>query len=71
LIYRGAIDMPSKAKAKHKTHGGGKDFAAKNTMNPPTGGPAKPGGTHEPEEQDPERPLGQFGGAGEPPLMKK
>jgi hypothetical protein len=50
-----------------------KDFAAKNTMNPPMGGG---GGTQElggtgTQAQDPKRRIGQFGGAGEPPLMKK
>jgi hypothetical protein len=63
------------AKAKH-THvkGTHKDFAAKNTMNPPVG-PAD-GGTQElggtgTQAQDPKRRIGQHSGAGEPPLMKK
>ena len=49
-----------------------KDFAAKNTMNPPDGGGGTQtlGGTGT-QEQDPKRRLGQFGGAGEPPLIKK
>jgi hypothetical protein len=48
------------------------DFAAKNTMNPPGGGGGTQtlGGTGT-QEQDPKRRFGQYGGAGEPPLMKK
>jgi hypothetical protein len=49
-----------------------KDFASKITMNPPAGGGAKQDlpstGT---QAQDPKRRVGQYGGAGEPPLMKK
>ena len=57
----------TKVKTPHK------DSAAKNTMNPPMGGG---GGTQElagtgTQEQDPKRRIGQYGGAGEPPLMKK
>jgi hypothetical protein len=49
-----------------------KDAATKNTMNPPGGG----GGTQElggtgMQAQDAKRRFGQFGGAGEPPLIKK
>jgi hypothetical protein len=64
------------AKAKHtNVKGTHKDSAAKNTMNPPTGA----GGPSGPEllpatanqDQDPKRRIGQHGGAGEPPLMKK
>lgn len=62
--------MPNKA--SYKSRGGKKDSATKNTMNPPTGGGQKPDieskGT---EEQDPKRRIGQYGGAGEPPIMKK
>jgi hypothetical protein len=59
--------------------GSGKDSAAKHTFNPSEGG----GGhgsmetgssrsqTRGPEEQDVKRRIGQFGGAGEPPLIKK
>lgn len=60
-------------KAKHtNVHAKHKDFAAKNTMNPAGGG----GGTQNiagtgTQEQDPKRRLGQYGGAGEPPIMKK
>lgn len=63
--------MPSKAKPKKS--GGDKDFADKNTMNPPNSGGSKRqrNQTREPEQQDPKRRIGQFGGAGEPPLMKK
>jgi hypothetical protein len=59
--------MPSKA--KKKTRGGDKDFADKNTFNPP----AHPGkeGLNEPEQQDPKRRIGQYGGKGEPPIMKR
>ena len=63
--------MPSKA--SHKSKGGDKDSAAKNTFNPPTtGGGKQPGAqTGEPFEQDARREFGQFGGAGEPPIQKK
>jgi hypothetical protein len=64
--------MPQKA--SHKTRGGNKDSAAKRSMNQPIPGtdavPAK-GGTSEPEQQDSKRRMGQFGGAGEPTIMKK
>lgn len=62
--------MPKKA--SYKSKGGDKDAATKNTFNPPTTqqtGP--PGETAEPSEQDPKRRIGQFSGAGEPPLTKK
>ena len=60
--------MPSNAKRK----GGDKDSAEKHTMNPPAhGGNQSPNQTREPEEMDPERQFGQFGDAGQPPLMKK
>jgi len=61
------------AKAKRtNVKGSHKDSATKNTMNPPGGG----GGTQElggtgDQAQDPKRRIGQYGGAGEPPLMKK
>jgi hypothetical protein len=61
------------AKAKHTNRKGDhKDSASKNTMNPPAGGGGTQvlGGTGM-QEQDPKRRLGQFGDAGEPPLMKK
>jgi hypothetical protein len=61
------------AQAKRtRVKGQHKDFAAKQTMNPPgaPGGSRASGGTGT-QEQDPKRRLGQFGGAGEPPLMKK
>lgn len=57
----------TKVKADHK------DFAAKNTMNPPSsGGPGAqgPAGTGS-QAQDPKRRIGQHSAAGEPPLMKK
>ena len=49
-----------------------KDSASKNTMNPPTAGSGTQelGGTGT-QAQDPKRRIGQYGGAGEPPLMKK
>jgi hypothetical protein len=61
--------MPSKA--RQKKQGGDKDSAEKNTFNRPKGGSGSRRGRREPEEQDPKRRIGQFGGAGEPPLMKK
>jgi hypothetical protein len=59
--------------------GSGRDSAAKNTFSPPEGGTGEPGAgvkpqrsqTRGPDEQDPKRRIGQYGGAGEPPLMKK
>ena len=50
-----------------------KDSAVKNTMNPATGGStgrSDVAGTGT-QDQDPKRRVGQFGGAGEPPIMKK
>ncbi len=63
--------MPNKA--SYKSKGGKKDSAAKNTFNPPTSGGGKQvaSQTGNPEEQSPAREFGQFGGEGEPPLMKK
>jgi hypothetical protein len=65
---------PPMPKAKRtNVKGQHKDSAAKNTMNPPAGGGGGTqvlGGTGT-QEQDPKRRIGQFGGAGEPPLMKK
>ena len=61
--------MPNKA--SYKKQGGDKDAADKNTFNPPEGASRGRRGRREPEEQDPKRRIGQFGGAGEPPLMKK
>jgi hypothetical protein len=60
-------------KAKHKSGGGThKDSATKHTMNPIGQGDQPPGEqTREPEEQDPKRRIGQFGDAGNPPIMKK
>jgi hypothetical protein len=59
------------AKAKRtRTHGDHKDFATKQTMNPPSGGP-QGGQTRQPESQDAKRRIGQFTGAGEPSLIKK
>lgn len=61
------------AKAKQtKVKGSHKDSASKNTMNPAngSGGTQELGGTGT-QAQDPKRRIGQFGGAGEPPLMKK
>jgi hypothetical protein len=62
--------MPSKASSKKK--GGNKDAATKNTFNPPLPSDSKRASqTREPEEQAVERQVGQFGEAGQPPLMKK
>ena len=62
--------MPSNA--SHKSKGGDKNSAAKNTFNPPRSGGKKPSSqTGEPFEQDARREFGQFGGAGEPNLIKK
>jgi hypothetical protein len=62
--------MPKKA--TYKSKGGDKDAATKNTFNPPaTQQSGPPGDTDEPFHQDPKRRIGQFGGAGEPPLIKK
>jgi hypothetical protein len=62
--------MPRRASQKSK--GGDKDSATKNTFNPPSGGRKKRGSqTDEPFEQDRKRRVGQFGGAGEPPITKK
>ena len=66
----------AKAKATHKTKGGKKDSAVKNTFNPLAQG-AAPGdvqphaGTNEPFEQDAKRRFGQFTGAGEASIIKK
>ncbi len=62
--------MP-KAKRTH-VKGDHKDFASKNTMNPPAGGGStqSTAGTGM-QEQDVKRRIGQFGGAGEPPIIKK
>ena len=59
------------AKAKSgKTKAGSKDFAEKRTLNP--GGRGGAGRAPQPpQEQDPKRRFGQFGGEGEPPLIKK
>ncbi len=57
-------------KASHKTKGGDKDSAVKNTFNPPAGG-GHESQTPGPQERDPEHRQGQFGDAGNPPLMKK
>ena len=62
--------MPDKA--SYKSKGGKKDSAVKNTFNPPTQGGQPPDtDAHKPEEQDQKRRIGQFTGAGEPPLQKK
>lgn len=62
--------MPNKA--SYKSRGGKKNSAVKNTFNPPSSGGTPPDVEAKgPEEQDAKRRIGQFGGAGEPPLMKK
>jgi hypothetical protein len=65
--------MPRRAK------GSGRDSASKHTFNPPASDADERPGEGQPErsqtrgraEQDPKRRIGQFSGAGEPPLMKK
>ncbi len=59
----------AKAKRQAKNRGGDKSFSSTNTINPPDG--AVDGQTREPYEQDVKRRIGQFGGEGEPPPMKK
>jgi hypothetical protein len=62
--------MPDKA--PYKSRGGKKDSATKHTFNPPDGrGPTPDVDAKGPEEQDVKRRIGQFGGAGEPPLTKR
>jgi len=62
--------MPNKA--SYKSRGGDKDSATKNTFNPPSGqGPQHDAEAKGSEEQDVKHRTGQFGGAGEPPIMKK
>jgi len=61
--------MPNKA--SYKSRGGDKDAATKHTMNPPNSGQAPDTESKGQEEQDPKRRIGQFGGAGEPPIIKK
>jgi hypothetical protein len=58
--------------ARAKAKGGDKNSADKHTFNPPAGhGPTPDVESKGPEEQDAKRRIGQFGGAGEPPIMKK
>ena len=60
------------SKAKYKKSGGDKDFADKITFNPPSkGGGKRSSQTEQPEEHVVEQRAGQFGGKGQPPLMKK
>ena len=60
------------SKAKHtRVKGSHRDSAAKNTMNPPTGGGTQEIGGTGMQAQDPKRRIGQHQGAGESPLMKK
>ena len=62
--------MPSNA--QHKSRGGDKDSATKNTFNPPIPGGNKPGSqTDEPFGQDTKKRDSQGGGAGEPHMIKK
>ena len=63
--------MPQKA--SYKSRGGKKDSAAKRSMNQPIpgGGAPSQSGTPGMQEQDPKRRIGQFGGEGEPHLIKK
>jgi hypothetical protein len=60
------------SKAKHtRTHGDHKNFADKQTLNPPDVSQQPPSGTHQPESQDAKRRIGQFTGTGEPAQIKK
>lgn len=62
--------MPDRA--SYKSRGGDKDAATKHTINRPDRGGGPPDGdAPEQNEQDPKRRIGQFGGAGEPPILKK
>jgi hypothetical protein len=56
--------MPSKAKRKGKTKKNPPAKRRKNKNIPPPQ-------TNEPFEQEADRPIGQHGSAGRPPLMKK
>ena len=62
--------MPSNA--QHKSRGGDKDSATKNTFNPPIPGGKKPSSqTDEPFGQDTKNRDSQGGGMGEPHMIKK
>ena len=62
--------MPSNA--QHKSRGGKKDSATKNTFNPPIPGGNQPGSqTDQPNGQDTKNRDSQGGGMGEPHLIKK
>ena len=62
--------MPSNA--QHKSRGGKKDSATKNTFNPPIPGGHKPDSqTDEPFGQDTKNRDSQGGGMGEPHMIKK
>jgi hypothetical protein len=64
--------MSKSSKASYKSKGGNKDSATKNTFNPPAGGgPQYDIENKGTQEQDAKRRIGQFGGAGEPPITKK
>jgi hypothetical protein len=59
------------AKVKHtNVKGHHKDSATKNTFNPPTKGGPRGSQTDEPFAQDPKGRRGQFGGEGEPHMIK-
>jgi hypothetical protein len=58
--------------ASYKSKGGNKDAATKHALNVPSGGGHEPDAeSKESEEQDPKRRIGQFGDAGQPPIMKR
>jgi hypothetical protein len=60
------------AKAKHSDRKAShKNFASKNTMNSPGGGGNQNRDHTGPPAADPKRRIGQYGDAGQPPLMKK
>jgi hypothetical protein len=56
-------------KRSKKSRGGKKDTPKRREF--PGGGGQAPTQTREPSAQDPKRRLGQFGRAGEPPLIKR
>jgi hypothetical protein len=58
-------------KASYKSKGGKKDAATKHALNVPSGGREPDIESKGSEEQDPKRKIGQFGDAGQPPIMKR
>lgn len=60
------------AKTRQKTKRGRQETAGKRTANPrrTSKGKQSISQTNQPFEQDTKRRIGQFGGTGEPPIMK-